>query len=111
MMGKGQFHRHNVYRNSVQKCMSSEWVARKFLDSRRGSQPGSAAHFGWGCIVVSGWSRIAPQGCPWETGSGRGDVGRLEGRAMRMQRAVTRPNYFLLLIVFLAGVFCGAAPA
>ena len=30
---------------------------------------------------------------------------------MRMQRAVTRPNYFLLLIVFLAGVACDAAPA
>ena len=30
---------------------------------------------------------------------------------MSMQRAVTRPNYFLLLIVCLAGVFCGAAPA
>jgi hypothetical protein len=30
---------------------------------------------------------------------------------MSMQRAVTRPNYFLLLIVFLAGVSCGAAPA
>jgi hypothetical protein len=30
---------------------------------------------------------------------------------MRMRQAVTRCNYFLLLIVFLAGVTCGAAPA
>ena len=29
---------------------------------------------------------------------------------MRMQWAITRPNYCLLLIVFLAGVSCGAAP-
>jgi hypothetical protein len=30
---------------------------------------------------------------------------------MSMKWAVTRPNYFLLLIVFLAGVSCDAAPA
>jgi hypothetical protein len=30
---------------------------------------------------------------------------------MSMKRAVTRPNYRLLLIVFLVGVSCGAAPA
>ena len=30
---------------------------------------------------------------------------------MRMKRAVTRRNYVLLLIVFLAGVSCDAAPA
>jgi hypothetical protein len=39
------------------------------------------------------------------------DVGRLEGCDMRMKGAITRLNYVLLLIVFLAGVFCGAAPA
>jgi hypothetical protein len=42
---------------------------------------------------------------------GTGDVCRLEGRDMRMKGAITRPNSFLLLIVFLAGVFCGATPA
>jgi hypothetical protein len=30
---------------------------------------------------------------------------------MRMKRAVTRCNYFLLLIVFLAGGTCDSAPA
>ena len=30
-----------------------------------------AAHFGWGRTDVSGWGRIAPQGCPGGTASGQ----------------------------------------
>ncbi len=32
---EGQFYRHNVYRNSVQKRTSGSWVARKFVHNMR----------------------------------------------------------------------------
>jgi hypothetical protein len=48
---------------------------------------------------------------PLGDGLGTSDAGRLERRDMRMKGAITRLSYFLLLIVFVAGVFCGAAPA
>ena len=43
-------------------------------------------------------------------GFGTCDVGRLEGCDMSMKWAITRRNYVLLLIVFLAGVSYGATP-
>ena len=46
-------------------------VPRQPAGAARSEAVRGAAHFGWCWTGVSGWGRIAPQGCPGGTASGR----------------------------------------
>src|SRR5215510_13387123 len=64
--------------------------ARRPVPARCGRPAGVApsqaecgvAHFRWCWTGVSGWGRVAPQGCPGGDSLGTGDVGRLEGTSL-----------------------------